>query len=103
MEDVLVERTLCVLHNNHECLVFEEVLNILDDIWVVQHCEDFDLIERCLSLFLGHLLNGNLLDDEELMVGNPPTQVDRTAQRKHTSCMMYNLYLPGTIIISDNN
>ena len=37
-------RTWCILHGYHEGLVFQEVLIVLDDIWVVEQFQHLTLI-----------------------------------------------------------
>lgn len=65
----------CVFHGDHESLVLQEVLVVLDDIGVVEQLEDLALILGCLPLFLGHLLHWDLLDDDQLLVRLAQTQV----------------------------
>ena len=54
----------------------DEVFIIIDDIWVVKHCQNFDLVNGGLSVQLVELLDRDLLDDHLSVVGSPSTQVD---------------------------
>lgn len=44
------EFTWCILHSYHEGLVFQEVLIVLDDIWMVEEFQDLTLVLSCQAL-----------------------------------------------------
>ena len=67
--------TLCVLHNNHQSLVFQEVFVVLYDVWMGQHGQNFDLVQSCLPLLLRHLFDRNLFDNHMLLIRYSPTEV----------------------------
>lgn len=66
----------CIFHGDHEGLVLQEVLIVLNDIGVVEQLEDLALILGCLPLFLGHLLHRDLLDDHQLLVSLAQAQMN---------------------------
>jgi len=66
---------LCVFHDNHKGLILQEVLVVLDDVWVAEHREYDDLVESSLPLLLRHLLHRDLLDDHMLLVTETQAQV----------------------------
>lgn len=67
--------TWCIFHGNHEGLVLQEVLVVLNDIGVVEQLKNLTFILSCLPLFLGHLLHWDLLDDHQLLVRLAQAQV----------------------------
>lgn len=71
--------TWSILHGNHESLVLQEVLIVLDDVGVAEQLEDLALVLRCQPLILAHLLHGDLLQDDQLLVGLAQTQVHDAA------------------------
>lgn len=69
-------RTWGVLHGDHEGLVLQEVLVVLDDVGVAEQLQHLALILRRQPLVLAHLLHGDLLQDDQLLVGLAQAQVD---------------------------
>lgn len=67
--------TWCIFHGNHEGLVLQEILIVLNNIGVVEELEDLALILGCLPLFLSHLFHWDLLDDHQLLVSLAQAQV----------------------------
>lgn len=68
--------TGCILHGNHERLVFQEVLVVLNDVGVVEQLQHLTLVLSGQALVAGHLLHRDLLQDDQSAVAAPPTQVD---------------------------
>lgn len=77
--------TWCIFHGDHESLVLQEVLVVLNDIGVVEQLEDLALILGCLPLFLGHLLHWDLLDDHQLLVSLAKAQVNNPEDVEYRS------------------
>lgn len=68
-----------ILHGDHERLVLQEVLVVLNDIGVAEQLEDLALVLRCQPLVLAHLLHRDLLQDHQLLVGLTQAQVHDAA------------------------
>lgn len=77
--------TWCVLHGDHESLVLQEVLVVLNDIGMVEQLEDLALVLGCLPLFLGHLLHRDLLDDHQLLVSLSQAQMNNPEGTEYRS------------------
>lgn len=77
--------TWCVLHGDHESLVLQEVLVVLNDVGMVEQLEDLALVLGCLPLFLGHLLHRDLLDDHQLLVSLSQAQMNNPEGTEYRS------------------
>ena len=77
--------TWCVLHGDHEGLVLQEVLVVLNDVGMVEQLEHLALVLGCLPLLLGHLLHGDLLDDHQLLVSFAQAQMNNPEDTEYGS------------------
>lgn len=77
--------TWCVLHGDHESLVLQEVLVVLNDVGMVKQLEHLALILGCLPLFLSHLLHRDLLDDHQLLVSFAQAQMNNPEDMEYRS------------------
>ena len=73
--------TWCILHGDHEGLVLQEVLVVLDDVGVVEQLQHLALVLRRLPLLLCHLLHRDMLDNHQLLVGLSEAQVHNPRTR----------------------
>ena len=81
--------TLSILHNNHQCLILQEILIVLYDVRVAEHGENFDFVESCQSLIFRHLFYRNLFDDNQFLVAEAMTQVDCAEMNNKTRRSLY--------------
>jgi len=82
--------TRCVLHRYHEGLVFQEVLVVLYDIWMVEQFEHLTLVLCCQAFVSWHLLHGDLLQDDKGPITAPAAQVnnpDRPGDGRNVTCI----------------
>lgn len=73
--------TWCILHSYHEGLVFQEVLIVLDNIWMVEQFQDLTLVLSCQTFISWHLLHWDLLQDDKGPVTAPAAEVDDSDRR----------------------
>lgn len=79
-----------ILHRYHEGLVLQEVLIVLDDVWVVEQFQHLTLILSRQSFIPRHLLHWDLLQDDKSAVAAPAAQVnnpDRPGEERQMRCM----------------
>lgn len=86
--------TWCIFHGDHEGLVLQEVLIVLNHIGMVEQLKDLTLILGRLPLFLGHLLHRDLLDDHQLLVRLAQAQVHNPEGAEHSSGCQLSLQPP---------
>ena len=85
---------LGILHHDHERLVLDERVVVRNDVGVAEHVKhlrhsatgtrmpvwgDLDFVEGSHALLLGHLVDGDLFDDDGAAVPHPPAQLHHTA------------------------
>lgn len=68
--------TWCILHGYHEGLVFQEVLIVLYDVWVVEEFQDLALVLSGQTLISRHLLHWDFLQDDEGPIVTPSAQMN---------------------------
>lgn len=68
--------TWSILHSYHEGLVFQEVLIVLNDVWMVEQFQDLTLVLSCQALVSWHLLHWDLLQDDKGPVAAPAAEVN---------------------------
>lgn len=74
--------TWCILHGDHQSLVLQEVLIVLDDVGVVQQLQHLALVLGCKPFVTGHLLHRDLLQDHQGAISPTPAEVNNPERRK---------------------